>query len=277
MRWIGQYIADKRPDVIVCIGDFADMPSLSSYDRGKKSMEGRRYKEDCLSVLIAMGELCGPWAGIKGYKPRMIMTLGNHEDRITRAIEEDARLEGTIGLKDLGYEVFGWEVYPFLQPVIVDGIAYAHYFTSGVMGRPVSSARALVKARHMSATMGHVQTTDMYMGDVRADGKAVIGLFCGTCYLHDEPYLGPQGNQVRRQIVMKHEVNDGQYDPMLVSLDYLRRKYGRPAAPRVPASPGSASSSKRTPGTGRRRRSQSSVQVSSRRSPGRRTSGTKRR
>lgn len=27
LEWIGRYIADKRPDVIVCIGDFADMPS----------------------------------------------------------------------------------------------------------------------------------------------------------------------------------------------------------------------------------------------------------
>src|SRR5437868_3592556 len=31
---IGQYALDKRPEVIVCIGDFADMPSLSSYDKG---------------------------------------------------------------------------------------------------------------------------------------------------------------------------------------------------------------------------------------------------
>jgi hypothetical protein len=34
---IGEYIVEKKPDVIVCIGDFADMPSLSSYDVGTKS------------------------------------------------------------------------------------------------------------------------------------------------------------------------------------------------------------------------------------------------
>ena len=32
---LGHYIVEKRPDTIVCIGDFADMPSLSSYDVGK--------------------------------------------------------------------------------------------------------------------------------------------------------------------------------------------------------------------------------------------------
>ena len=46
LEWIGKYIVDKKPDVIVQIGDFADMPSLSSYDVGKKSFEGRRYKDD---------------------------------------------------------------------------------------------------------------------------------------------------------------------------------------------------------------------------------------
>lgn len=40
---IGRYFASKRPDVIVNIGDFADMPSLPSHDTpGAKSVEGRK-------------------------------------------------------------------------------------------------------------------------------------------------------------------------------------------------------------------------------------------
>lgn len=230
LEYIGRYLADKRPDVIVCIGDFADMPSLSSYDRGKRTHALMTYAEDVQSVHRAMKRLMAPIRAVRGYKPRLVLTLGNHEDRIARAINEDGRLHGTIGLADLRYKEAGWEVYPFLQPVVIDGIAYAHYFTSGVLGRPVSSARALVRSRHMSATMGHVQKTDLDMGDVRADGRPIVGLFCGTCYEHDEVYLGPQGNVYRRQIVMCHEVIDGSYDPMFVSLDFLRRKYGRTAA-----------------------------------------------
>ena len=230
LSWIGQYIADKRPDVVVCIGDFADMPSLSSYDRGKRSHALMTYAEDIAAAKRAMKLLMDPIRKAKGYKPRLVMTLGNHEDRISRAINEDGRLYGTISLDDLPYKDQGWEVHPFLEPVVIDGIAYAHYFTSGVMGRPVSSARALVRSRHMSATMGHVQKTDIDMGDVRADGRSIIGLMCGTCYQHEEDYLGAQGNSQRRQIVMKHEVIDGSYDLMLVSLDFLRRKYGAKAA-----------------------------------------------
>jgi len=51
---IGKYIAEKQPEVIVCIGDFADMPSLSSYDVGKKSFEGRTYKADVKAVHKGM-------------------------------------------------------------------------------------------------------------------------------------------------------------------------------------------------------------------------------
>ena len=29
----GKYAVEKKPDVIVCLGDFADMPSLSSYEK----------------------------------------------------------------------------------------------------------------------------------------------------------------------------------------------------------------------------------------------------
>jgi hypothetical protein len=60
LRWIGQYAAEKQPDVIVQIGDFADMPSLSSYDTGKKSFEGRTYKADIRAALKGMEILLEP-------------------------------------------------------------------------------------------------------------------------------------------------------------------------------------------------------------------------
>ena len=229
LSWIGQYIVEKQPDVIVCIGDFADLPSLSSYDVGKKSFEGRRYKADIEAARAGMELLLAPMLQYnkkrnqqRRYKPRMVMTLGNHEERILRATENDPKLDGTISIDDLGYKEAGWEVHDFLKIVEIDGISYSHYFTTGVMGRPVNSAAALLKERMGSATMGHTQAYDV------AVHKKTLhrGLFCGVCYLHDEAYLGAQGNIARRQIIMKHEVRDGRYDLMEVSLDFLRRKYG---------------------------------------------------
>ena len=87
----------------------------------------------------------------------MVFTLGNHENRITRAVESDPKLEGLLKFEDFKLEEMGWEVYDFSSdPVIIDEIAYCHFFTSGVMGRPVSSAKLMLQKKYMSCIMGHV-------------------------------------------------------------------------------------------------------------------------
>lgn len=234
-KWAGEYIAEKKPDVIVHIGDLADMHSLSSYDIGKKSYEGRTYQADIESAINAQELFFTPIRREitrlrknkkEQWKPRFVLTLGNHEDRINRAIESDRKLEGTISIDDLKFEEFGWEVIPYQEPIVIDGIAYCHYFTTGEMGRAVTSARAMTIKKHMSCTMGHTPKTEIDMSQVRADGTPIIGLFAGVFYQHDEDYLGPQGNPVHRQIWMKHEVKDGFYYPMAVSMKYLKDNYG---------------------------------------------------
>lgn len=234
LSWCGKYLAEKRPDVIVMIGDWADMPSLSEYDKGKRSFEGRTYRSDVDASIEAMDCLMKPIRAEqqrrvegkrKQWNPRLVLTLGNHENRINRAIENDRKLEGLISVDDLQYKEFGWEVIPFLEPIVVDGVAYCHYFTSGVMGRPVSSAGALVKRKHMSCVQGHVQQTEISMTERRGDGTPIIGLFSGLFYQHDEDYLGAQGNIQHRQIWLNHEVKDGFFYPMPVSLEFLRGKY----------------------------------------------------
>lgn len=234
LKWAGKYAADKKPDVIVHIGDHWDMPSLSSYDKGTTGYEGRRYLEDIKAGNAAMDTFMQPIydeqkrmakAKKKVWKPRLIFTIGNHEQRIARAANNDPMLDGLIGYDDFNLKEHGWEVYDFLQPVVVDGICYAHYFTSGVMGRPVSNPRLLLQKKMMSCTMGHVQDRDIAFAR-RADGQRLTGLFAGIFYDHDEGYLGHQGNGSWSGIWMKNEVNNGSYDELPVSMDFLKKKYG---------------------------------------------------
>jgi len=227
------YAAEKKPDVIVHIGDHFDMPSLSSWDVGKKSFEGRRYKDDIEAGIHAMEVFLQPIRDEqqrlkvnkhKQWRPRMVFTLGNHENRIERAIESDPKLDGLIGYKDLQLDEMGWEVYDFLDVVVIDQIAYAHYFTSGIMGRPVSSARNMLSKKMMSCIMGHVQDRDIAYGR-RADGTNILGLFSGIYYQHDEDYLTPQTNSSWRGVWMLNEVANGGCDELPVSMNYLRNKY----------------------------------------------------
>lgn len=233
LRHVGAYIVEKQPDVIIQIGDWCDFESLSSYDKGKKSSWGKAYKKDLEAHHQAMRALLGPLReynkrqlelGLPIYRPRMVFTKGNHEHRCERIVEENPEFDGLVSSDDLDMESYGWEVYPFLEVVNIHGVCYSHYFTSGAMGRPVSSAAALVKKKHQSCVMGHVQS-DQIWTETRADGKRLTGLFVGCCNEHDEPYLGLQGNDYWRGIWMLHEVEDGSFEPMQVSLKHLRKRY----------------------------------------------------
>jgi hypothetical protein len=214
------------------IGDWWDMESLCSYDKGKASFEGRRYKKDIDAGNLAMDLFLQPIKAErerlkvnkkKQWKPRMVFTIGNHEQRIERAIEDNAMLEDTIGYHDLNLD--DWEVADFLQPVIIEGVAFSHYFTTGVMGRPVTSARAMLTKKMMSCVMGHVQDRDIAYGK-RADNARLTGLFAGMYTQHDEAYLGNQGNGSWKGIWLLNEVENGSFDELPVSLNYLKNKYG---------------------------------------------------
>jgi hypothetical protein len=159
------------------------------------------------------------------YTPRMVLTLGNHEHRISRAVEDDAKLDGTIGLHDLKYSEYGWEVYDFLVPVVIDGVAYCHYFTTGVAGRAAPSASLQLAKKHMSCIAGHQQGLQIATGH-RADGTRLTSIIAGSCYEHNEDYMGPQGNKHWRGILMLHEVSpEGEFDIMPISLKFLKDKY----------------------------------------------------
>jgi predicted MPP superfamily phosphohydrolase len=234
LRWAGEYAAEKKPDVIVHLGDHWDMPSLSSYDVGKKSFEGRRYTDDIESGHIGMNAFMQPiWEEQrrlrtnrkKVWNPRMVFLIGNHEQRMMRAVENDSKLEGLISYDDLDLDNYGWEVYDFLEPAIIDGIAYSHYFCSGVMGRPVTNAKMLLQKKMMSCIQGHVQDRDIAYAR-RGDGSSITGLFAGIFYDHDEGYLNPQTNGSWSGVWMLHEVQDGSFDELPVSINYLRKKYG---------------------------------------------------
>jgi hypothetical protein len=230
---IGNYIVDKQPETIICLGDFADMPSLSSYDVGKKSFEGKRYKNDVLAARAGIATLMSPIIQYqnqqkvnkkKPYTPKLIMLLGNHENRIDRAVNNDSKLEGILSTDDLGYRQKGWAVFPFLEVVVLDGVAYSHYFTSGSLGRPCASAAMMLSKKHQSCIAGHQQGLQIATGHA-ADGRRLTAIIAGSAYEHDEDYLGPQGNKHWRGCLMLHSVANGEFDLVPVPLKYLKDKY----------------------------------------------------
>lgn len=225
LEWIGSYIADSfenRDDVRIIVGgDWWDMPSLSSYDVGTARMEGVRVAEDIACGNDAFSRFDSLIPKKRSWEYHFL--FGNHEDRIDRAVNANAQLEGLLGLHLL--DTKEWQRHGYRQIIDLDGVWYSHVFVNPMTGRPYGgqSIDTRLKTVGHSFTMGHQQTL---MYGLRFVGDySMHGCVAGACYLHDEVYKGPQGNAHFRGIVVKNEVQHGSYSFMDITLDYLCRKY----------------------------------------------------
>lgn len=227
-EWLGHLINDIKPDLTLDIGDWFDMESLCSYDKGTKGFEGRRYKKDIEAGLDAQDRMMSIIKKQKKKLPRFVRTLGNHEYRIVKAVERDPILEGTIGLSDLQSKENGFEEIPFLTPIQIDGVTYQHYFTSGIMGRPISGerhAQTLILKQLASCTQGHSHLFDYCVrSDVR--GNKVHGCVVGVYQDYDAEFAGPANAMWNPGVVVKRGVENGSYDIEHISLKRLKEAYG---------------------------------------------------
>lgn len=240
--WLGKFVVDIKPDVIIDLGDWEDMPSLSSYDMGKKSYEGRRYRKDLEAAWGARESFNSPIDaynelkrrnGKRLYRPSKYSVGGNHfERRVKRVVEETPLLAGTLDVeKDGRYAEFGWDYIPFLEPLNVDGITYQHYFTSGVKGLPIggeSPGLSLIRKQFSSCVQGHSHVLDM-AHRTRPDRQRVWGIHAG-CFLAEdqwEDYAGPSNHMWMKGVLLLKGVNNGDFqDFEWISIKTLKERYG---------------------------------------------------
>lgn len=223
--WIGQAIRDYKPDYVVHLGDHWDMESLSQWS-GALSKEGRRYVADIAAGNEALQRLHDAM-GV--YKPkRKIILRGNHEQRIERAVDADARLKGALTYDHFNDRALGWEVVDYCGAapgiIEVEGIKFAHYFANNMTGRPIGG-NASYKLTQIGSpfVMGHVQDLDIGTKQY-ATGRVIRGIVAGSCYTHDEGYKA-HANAHWRGIVVLNEVRDGNFSVMDVTLAKLCQKY----------------------------------------------------
>jgi predicted MPP superfamily phosphohydrolase len=222
---LGALIADEKPDVIVCLGDFADLPSLSSYDRGKKGFEGRRYQRDLDAARDALSRL-----RLGRSNARCIMLLGNHEARIDRAVSDRAELEGTMSTRDLWYGLH-FDVVPYEDTAVVCGFSMSHHFASGVGGRPISGSGVAAQMSRMlmqSAVIGHNHVLDL-AERTRPDGTKVVSLSAG-CFVHPRAREGwnrSTAHMYWNGVVLMDDARDGYYGALrCITQKRLRAVYG---------------------------------------------------
>ena len=235
--WLGNAILELDPDIVLCTGDMADFHSLSSYDKGRKSGELRRYRADVNSVIDALGKINKPLddynkqrKNIRKAKrrwPRRVITLGNHSYRLTRAIDLSPELEGTISIDDLKLEEHGWEVYPYRQPIEIEGIWCCHSFSSGVNGMAISGfniAASLLTKNSVSSLVGHSHLLDWAVRS-KPNGEKLMALSAG-CYLEEPTFSDATENLWWKGLCMLHNVKNGCWDLETIEMERVKKLYG---------------------------------------------------
>ncbi len=230
--WLGQLIVDLKPDVVVNGGDQFDMTSLSDYDRGKRSFVGKNYKED-LSVGLEFHErMWAPMKAAKKKRPYRIVLEGNHEHRIERALDMTPQLQGTYGFNDYAFDDYYDEVirYDGGLPGILerDGILFAHFFPTGISGRPVGGERPahmLMAKNNKSSVAFHSHTLD-FASRRTISGDVLNCLVTGCFHDHVPDWAGPVGKFWRPGLAILRNVEKGNYDFQWISLESLRKEYG---------------------------------------------------
>lgn len=234
-RWAGRLIARERPDIVVDMGDRATMDSISQYDAGKLVAEGRRYVEDLRAVHEAtellneevdmMNNRFVAWKK-KKYTPTKYICLGNHEQRVVRAYQENPSMYGHIALEDLKYDESGWISIPFLTPLIIEDILFQHYITSGIMGRPVGGEHhsdSLLSKGKMSTVVGHSHMRG-FSETTNGAGNKMCSLVSGCYFEHDEHYTS-ENARFWRGLIILHGVKDGYFDPEFISINKIKEEY----------------------------------------------------
>lgn len=233
--WIGRLILDLKPDVLVNMGDAADMPSLSSYDKGKASFNGASYQRDIEAHLDFQERMWSPIKKAKRKRPYSVVLVGNHEQRLDRALEYDPQLRGErygISPRNFDFETYYHEVVPYdgSTPGIynLDGVLFSHYFVSGIMGRPiggVNHAASLIDKNYCSSVAAHSHTFDFTVRS-SPSGKTLMGLVCGVYQDYSSPWAGSSGAFWERGLAILKDFEDGRWDLTWISIKAMEREYG---------------------------------------------------
>ncbi len=247
---LGNFIAEKKPNIIVDGGDFSSIGSLSDWDSDKRrKMELRRYANDIEATNEAINRMYAPLVKLqsrarrhkaKMYRPRKVKIQGNHEYRVDRYLDYNPVMEGTIDYsRDISFgdvEFSEYSYIPFMSPheqsaSFINGVAFTHgpRNRAGLISSKYVSARALADAFECSVVFGH---THRFVRDsllrVRGDGSRPVHVALnGGCFFEDIPeYALNNANDYYPCVLILDLYEEGKFRiEEEVPLDLLKKEY----------------------------------------------------
>lgn len=153
---LGRYCLKTRPDYIVHLGDVADFDSQAWLikNRGSYTLEQELHQvKRCLEALhgpINEYNVIQRAMKKKMYRPKCLLTLGNHDVR-----------NNMTDVADL-FESFGWTVVDYLHPVQIENITFAHCMSKGLSDNFCTTAQELIENWHGNIVVGHGHHKDFF-------------------------------------------------------------------------------------------------------------------
>ena len=235
--WLGSFLYDLKPDMVIDLGDGADMRSLNTFDtRYPQAVVNQSYEKDINIYNDAMERMRWKFRQSKKKRPFYVGFEGNHENRIKKAIAHDPRLEGSkYGISFGHLQTDHWfdeyHEYANSGPALADydGVIYGHYVSSGNFGSAMATKHhgySLVEKLASSATVGHTHKFSyFYKGDARP--SPLHGLVVGCFKGKEEGWAGQSNGEWRKGVAVKRELENGNYDLEWVSMSRLKKEYGQ--------------------------------------------------
>lgn len=235
--WLGSFLYDLKPDMVIDLGDGADMRSLNTFDtRYPQAVVNQSYEKDINIYNDAMERMRWKFRQSKKKRPFYVGFEGNHENRIKKAIAHDPRLEGSkYGISFGHLQTSHWfdeyHEYANSGPALADydGVIYGHYVSSGNFGSAMATKHhgySLVEKLASSATVGHTHKFSyFYKGDARP--SPLHGLVVGCFKGKEEGWAGQSNGEWRKGVAVKRELENGNYDLEWVSMSRLKKEYGQ--------------------------------------------------
>ena len=234
--WLGKFILDRKPDMVMNMGDTFDMPSLSSFDKGKASFSGASYGNDINAGLDFLDRMWHPIKRAKRKKPYSVFLEGNHCHRLSKVLEYEPHLAGDrYGISYKNYQLDDYHhesiYYNGQTPGIytTKGISFAHFMVSGLMGRPIGGdhhAASLLAKNYSSCVVGHSHTVD-YAVRSGSNGKRIMGLVSGVFQDYKSGWAGNINNLWFPCLCYLRNVDEGAYDLEIIGMDALKREYSQ--------------------------------------------------
>jgi predicted phosphodiesterase len=153
--WMGRHAAETNPDVIVSIGDWASLDSLSCHETPGSQNDAERpaFFEELESLEESLSLFNRECVG----QITRVHTHGNHEHRAWRAANRQPKISGDLPTRlDEGFSRYGFRTHAFGEFVDIGGVDFVHV-PLNVMGREMGG-------QHVERNVANMTTKSLVMG-----------------------------------------------------------------------------------------------------------------